>query len=181
MDSLFDIIFLTFPVLVHVELLQCMTQFSQCVVNVVEYNFTCHDFQVQLIDTKDVLNFLISKNLKDKKCNLFEIYLCLVLTENCLLFGTKPKPLVSELWSSFIRKCSVQISNTDFRPCAQEVIYSHLQFFLAFLGLTLYISFSRYVIEPLICCIARSETNGSAFYGDMWGSNLLDFQIRFVW
>ncbi|XP_057527187.1 uncharacterized protein LOC130806206 [Amaranthus tricolor] len=90
--------------------------------SVVAFQFltSCYS-EVQLIDTKDVLNFLISKNLKDKKCNLFEIYLCLVLTENCLLFGTEPKPLVSELWSSFIRKCSIQISNTDFRPCAQEI------------------------------------------------------------
>ena len=35
MDSLFDIIFLIFSVLVHVDLLQCMTRISQCVVNVV--------------------------------------------------------------------------------------------------------------------------------------------------
>ncbi|KMT02356.1 hypothetical protein BVRB_9g205800 isoform B [Beta vulgaris subsp. vulgaris] len=77
--------------------------------------------ELQLTSGKDVLKFLVSINMKDKTCNLFKIYLCLVLAENWLLFGSETKTFVNELWSSFIRKCSIQISNTDFRPCAQEI------------------------------------------------------------
>lgn len=89
---------------------------------VVAFQFlTSCNAELQLTDVKDILKFLLSKNLKDKSCNLFKIYLCLVLTENWLLYGTETEPLVNELWSSFIRKCSIQISNTNFRPFAQEI------------------------------------------------------------
>ncbi|XP_021766415.1 uncharacterized protein LOC110730894 isoform X1 [Chenopodium quinoa] len=88
--------------------------------SVVAFQFltTCY---AELTDAKGLLKFLLSSNLKDKSCNLFKIYLCLVLTENWLLFGNVSEPRVNELWSSLIRKCSIQISNTNFRPFAQEI------------------------------------------------------------
>ncbi|KNA23519.1 hypothetical protein SOVF_024100 [Spinacia oleracea] len=77
--------------------------------------------ELQVTDAKDLLKFLLSNNLKDKNCNFSKIYLCLVLTENWLLFRTETGPLVNELWRSFIHKCSIQISNTNYRPFAQEI------------------------------------------------------------
>ncbi|KAJ8441291.1 hypothetical protein Cgig2_013398 [Carnegiea gigantea] len=78
-------------------------------------------FDEEMTDTEDILKSLISTNLKVKTCDLFKIYLYLVLIENCLIFGKKARPAVNELWRKFIWKCSSQVSNTDFRPCAQEV------------------------------------------------------------
>ncbi|KAK9691187.1 hypothetical protein RND81_09G181800 [Saponaria officinalis] len=75
----------------------------------------------EISDEKDVLKFMFSKNLKDKGCDLFKIYIYFVLTENWLLFCTEPGHTVKELWNGIIRKYSSQISNTDFRPCAQEI------------------------------------------------------------
>lgn len=78
-------------------------------------------FDEEMTDTEDILKSLISTNLKAKTCDLFKIYLYLVLIENCLIFGEKAHPAVNELWRKFIWKCSSQVSNTDFRPCAQEI------------------------------------------------------------
>uniref|UniRef100_A0A7C9E1Y0 Uncharacterized protein n=1 Tax=Opuntia streptacantha TaxID=393608 RepID=A0A7C9E1Y0_OPUST len=78
-------------------------------------------FDEEMTDTEDVLKSLISINLKVRSCDLFKIYIYLVLIENCLIFGGKANPVVNELWRGFIWKCSSQIPNTDFRPCAQEI------------------------------------------------------------
>ncbi|XP_074272232.1 uncharacterized protein LOC141596092 isoform X2 [Silene latifolia] len=75
----------------------------------------------ELSDAKDILKFMLSKNLKDKDCNLSKIYIYFVLIENWLLFSDEFGPVIKEMWNGIIRKCSSQICNTDFRPCAQEI------------------------------------------------------------
>ncbi|KAH9619325.1 hypothetical protein KSS87_013486 [Heliosperma pusillum] len=75
---------------------------------------------LQLSDAKDILKFMHSKNLKDKDCDLPKIYIYFILIENWLQFSAEYGPIIKELWNGIIRKCSSQISNTDFRPCAQE-------------------------------------------------------------
>lgn len=70
-----------------------------------------------------MLEFLLSINVKDNSCDLFKIYIYLVLTENWLLYDstTKEKSLMFEMWGVFLRNCSCQISSTDLRPHASKV------------------------------------------------------------
>ncbi|KAL9243923.1 hypothetical protein vseg_017756 [Gypsophila vaccaria] len=75
----------------------------------------------EICDEEDVLKFMFSKNLKDQGCDLFKMYIYFVLTENWLLFCAEPGLVVKELWNGIVKKYSSQISNTDFRPCAQEI------------------------------------------------------------
>lgn len=80
---------------------------------------TCLD---QVADVQDIMKMIISINLKDKSCNLFNIYLYLVLVENLLIADNlESKEAIVEMWGSFLRQCCSQISNTNFRPFAQEV------------------------------------------------------------
>ncbi|GAB4842930.1 hypothetical protein Ancab_012908, partial [Ancistrocladus abbreviatus] len=79
-------------------------------------------FDEKITDAHDVLRLLISANMKDKSCDLFKTYLYLVLVDNWLISGTSAnRPAIDESWSAFLRNCSTQITNTDFRPYAQEV------------------------------------------------------------
>ncbi|KAL8152216.1 hypothetical protein V2J09_009976 [Rumex salicifolius] len=76
----------------------------------------------QIDDAQDILRTVISINLKDRSCNLFDMYLYLVLVENLLISDNlDSKQAIIEMWGSFLRQCCGQISNTDFRPFAQEI------------------------------------------------------------
>lgn len=78
---------------------------------------------LQVSDAEDVLRLLISINVKDKKCDLFQVYIYLSLVENWLLFDTmlKDKAVVKELWGVCLRNCSCGITITDLRSYASNV------------------------------------------------------------
>ncbi|KVH90754.1 hypothetical protein Ccrd_007244 [Cynara cardunculus var. scolymus] len=74
-------------------------------------------------DEEDVIRQLTLINLKDKSCDLFKIYIYLVLTENWFLYNPtlKDKPLLNEMWGLYLRNCSCQINITDTRSYASKV------------------------------------------------------------
>ncbi|XP_059625839.1 uncharacterized protein LOC132268929 isoform X2 [Cornus florida] len=83
---------------------------------------TCFDNQ----DTEgeEILRRLVSINVKDKNCDLFKMYVYLVLIENWLLYNhmLEDKPVIYELWSVLLRNCSCQITSTDLRSGARLLI-----------------------------------------------------------
>lgn len=74
-------------------------------------------------DEEEVIRQLTLINLKDKSCDLFKIYIYLVLTENWFLYNPvlKDKPLLNEMWGLYLRNCSCQINITDTRSYASKV------------------------------------------------------------
>ncbi|KAL9258306.1 hypothetical protein AKJ16_DCAP16028 [Drosera capensis] len=79
-------------------------------------------FQEKIDNAQDALTLLISTAVKDTSCDLFHTYICLVLVNNWLTFETLSNdPGTDQLWGTFLRKCSSQISSNDVRPYAQEV------------------------------------------------------------
>ncbi|KAJ6904578.1 hypothetical protein NC652_022561 [Populus alba x Populus x berolinensis] len=89
----------------------------------------CFDNQVHLChipqasNEEEILSFLISINVKDRSCDLFQMYIYLVLTENWLLSNPmfELKPVIYEMWGVYLRNCSCQITSTDMRPYASKV------------------------------------------------------------
>lgn len=77
----------------------------------------------QVCDAEEILQILISINIKDKNCDLFKMYIYLSLVENWLLFddSSNDKAVVHELWSVCLRNCSCGITITDLRPYALNV------------------------------------------------------------
>lgn len=74
-------------------------------------------------DEEEVIRQLTLINLKDKTCDLFKMYLYLVLTENWFLYNLtlKDRPLLNEMWGLYLRNCSCQINITDPRSYASKV------------------------------------------------------------
>ncbi|KAL8217179.1 hypothetical protein R6Q57_024016 [Mikania cordata] len=74
-------------------------------------------------DEEEVIRQLTLINLKDKSCDLFKVYIKLVLTENWFLYNPllEDNQLMYEMWGLFLRNCSCQISITDSRSCAPKV------------------------------------------------------------
>ncbi|KAL6976371.1 hypothetical protein U1Q18_025157 [Sarracenia purpurea var. burkii] len=74
-------------------------------------------------DAEEILRALISINVKDKSCDLFKMYIYLVLTENWLLSNSmlEDKPVIYEMWGVYLRSCSYQITSTDLRSYASKV------------------------------------------------------------
>jgi len=81
----------------------------------------CHISQAS--NEEEILSFLISINVKDRSCDLFQMYIYLVLTENWLLSNPmfELKPVIYEMWGVYLRNCSCQITSTDMRPYASKV------------------------------------------------------------
>lgn len=77
----------------------------------------------QATDAEEILRFLNLINVKDKSCDLFKIYIYLVLTENWLLYNPtlEDKPVIHKLWGVYLRHCSCQITSTDLRTYASKV------------------------------------------------------------
>ncbi|KAK6141734.1 hypothetical protein DH2020_024536 [Rehmannia glutinosa] len=86
-----------------------------------QFLVTCLDEKV--CDAEEILRLLISKNVKDKNCDLFQMYIYLSLAENWLLFDTmlKDKAAIHELWGICLRNCSCGITITDLRSYASNV------------------------------------------------------------
>ncbi|KAL1817054.1 hypothetical protein ACET3Z_019628 [Daucus carota] len=89
----------------------------------VAYQLLSNCFDNKFTDAEDMLAFLISINVKDNSCDLFKIYIYLVLTENWLLYNstTRENSLMKDMWGVFLRNCSCQISSTDLRSHASKV------------------------------------------------------------
>ncbi|KAJ7947878.1 Actin protein 2/3 complex subunit-like protein [Quillaja saponaria] len=71
----------------------------------------------------EIMRSLISINLKDKSCDLFKMYIYLVLTENWLLSNQmlEDKPVIKEMFGLYLRNCSCQISSTDLRTYSAKI------------------------------------------------------------
>ncbi|AEC08083.1 actin protein 2/3 complex subunit-like protein [Arabidopsis thaliana] len=86
-----------------------------------------HQMLVVLLDHKDsdenLLSSLMSINVKERSCNLFKMYIFLVLAENWLFSSTlvEAKPVLRDMWAVFLRNCSCQINSTDLRSYASKV------------------------------------------------------------
>ncbi|CAL1404173.1 unnamed protein product [Linum trigynum] len=67
-----------------------------------------------------ILSCLIAINMLEKECDLFKMYIYLILTENWLLSTSvlEDKPLICEMWGVYLRHCTCQISHGDLRPYA---------------------------------------------------------------
>ncbi|KAG8387596.1 hypothetical protein BUALT_Bualt02G0037700 [Buddleja alternifolia] len=106
-----------------VESITGVDQRSKQLRSAVAFQFlvTCLDEKV--CDAEETLRLLISINVKDKKCDLFKMYIYLSLAENWLSFDTmlKDKAVVRELWGVCLRNCSCGITITDLRSYASNV------------------------------------------------------------
>ncbi|KAI3822825.1 hypothetical protein L1987_10423 [Smallanthus sonchifolius] len=74
-------------------------------------------------DEEAVIRQLTLINLKDKSCDLFKVYIYLVLVENWFLYNplSEDNGLLNEMWGLFLRNCSCQINITDSRSYAPKV------------------------------------------------------------
>lgn len=80
---------------------------------------------MQVKSHREVLEFLLSVNMKDKDCDFLKIYIYLVLVENSLLCHPPGEDLVlTDLWCKYLQKCSTQITSTDWRSYASKVYAS---------------------------------------------------------
>lgn len=72
---------------------------------------------------EEILNSLISINVKEKGCDLFRMYIYLVLAENWLLFNSslEDKAVIRDMWGLYLRNCSCLITSTDLRSYAAKV------------------------------------------------------------
>ncbi|XP_044504933.1 uncharacterized protein LOC123225129 isoform X2 [Mangifera indica] len=88
----------------------------------IAYQILVHCFN-KASNEEEILNLLITINVRDKNCDLFKMYVYLVLTENWLLSCPKleEKPVINEMWGVYLRNCSCHISSTDLRPYASKV------------------------------------------------------------
>ncbi|XP_051134496.1 uncharacterized protein LOC127253772 isoform X2 [Andrographis paniculata] len=86
-----------------------------------QFLLTCLNKKV--CDPEEILQMLISINVKDKTCDLFKIYIYLNLVENWLSFDEtlKDKSVLHELWGVCLRNFSCGVTITDLRPYASNV------------------------------------------------------------
>lgn len=89
----------------------------------ISYQILLNCFDNKASNEEEILSFLISINVKDRSCDLFQMYIYLVLTENWLLSNPmfELKPVIYEMWGVYLRNCSCQITSTDMRPYASKV------------------------------------------------------------
>ncbi|XP_004287554.1 PREDICTED: uncharacterized protein LOC101295940 isoform X2 [Fragaria vesca subsp. vesca] len=78
---------------------------------------SCFDYKAR--DEVEILNLLISVNVKEKNCDFFKLYVYLVLTENWLLSNQENRVLI-EMWRLYLRNCSCLIASTDLRSFASK-------------------------------------------------------------
>uniref|UniRef100_A0A5B7BZX9 Coiled-coil SMC6 And NSE5 INteracting (CANIN) domain-containing protein n=2 Tax=Davidia involucrata TaxID=16924 RepID=A0A5B7BZX9_DAVIN len=89
----------------------------------VAFQILINCFDNKATDAEEILRLLISINVKDKSCDLFKVYIYLVLTENWLLSNPilEDKPVIYEMWGVYLRNCSCQITSMDLRSYASKV------------------------------------------------------------
>lgn len=106
-----------------VECISGVNTRSKCLRSAVAFQILINCFDNKVTDAEEILKFLISINVKDRSCDLFKMYIYLVLTENWLYSNPllEDKPVINEMWSLYLRNCSCQITNTDLRTYASKV------------------------------------------------------------
>lgn len=89
----------------------------------VAYQILVIFFENKVTNEEEILNLLITVNVKDKTCDLFRMYIYLALSENWLLSCPKleEKPVLNKMWGVYLRNCSCLISSTDLRLYASKV------------------------------------------------------------
>ncbi|OWM73747.1 hypothetical protein CDL15_Pgr026851 [Punica granatum] len=85
-----------------------------------EFRYNLHQL---IASDEEILNTLISIKVDERSCDLFKVYIYLILTENWLLWGSKldDKPVICEMWRVLLRNCSCLIPSTDLRSYALKV------------------------------------------------------------
>ncbi|XP_062082179.1 uncharacterized protein LOC133788639 [Humulus lupulus] len=80
-------------------------------------------FDYKAAQHDEVLRLLIAINLKDKKCDLYKMYIYLMLTQNWLLSENllENNVVLKEMYGLYLRNCCCQISSTDLRTFASKV------------------------------------------------------------
>lgn len=91
--------------------------------HVVAYEMLVACLDNKATDPEEILRLLMAINVRDKKCDLFKMYIYLVLTENWLLSNPemKDKSQIYELLGICLRNCSCQITSTDLRSYASKI------------------------------------------------------------
>ncbi|KAK4607555.1 hypothetical protein RGQ29_001417 [Quercus rubra] len=89
----------------------------------VSYQILLVCFDNKACDEEEILRLLISINVKEKGCDLFKMYIYLVLTENWLLVNQmlENNEEINAMWGLYLRNCSYQIASTDLRTYASKV------------------------------------------------------------
>ncbi|XP_010243217.1 PREDICTED: uncharacterized protein LOC104587350 isoform X2 [Nelumbo nucifera] len=89
----------------------------------ISFQILINCFDPKVKDMEEILKLLLSINVKDKSCDLFKMYVYLVLTENWLFSDklVEDKPVILEMWGVYLRNCSCQITSTDLRSYASKV------------------------------------------------------------
>ncbi|XP_050369906.1 uncharacterized protein LOC126788005 [Argentina anserina] len=105
-----------------VECISGANYHSKMLRSVVAYQIlhSCFDFKAR--DEVELLNLLISINVK-KDCDFFMLYVYLVLAENWLLSDQlgDEKQVLNEMWRLYLQNCSCLIASTDLRSFASKV------------------------------------------------------------
>lgn len=80
-------------------------------------------FDENITSSKDILELLMSMQLKDKDVDFFKLYIYLVLSENMLLsyHAVEERDEIIDMWCKYLRNCSSQITGTDWRSYASKV------------------------------------------------------------
>ncbi|KAF3454915.1 hypothetical protein FNV43_RR05363 [Rhamnella rubrinervis] len=87
---------------------------------------SCFDYKAA---SEEILRLLIQINVKDKSCDLFKMYIYMVLAENWLISNKliENKPVLNEMWNLYLRNCSCQIASTDLRSFASRESFDGLR------------------------------------------------------
>ncbi|KAF7805643.1 uncharacterized protein G2W53_037804 [Senna tora] len=132
-----------------IQAIECISEVSsRCkqLRNAVAYQSLLACFDGQINSREEILSSLVAINLKDKTCDLFKIYIYLVLTENWILCNSmiEGKSALYEMFCRYLKNCSSLISSTDLRSYASK-IRNRAAYLLHFsLGLTVKENFSDY-------------------------------------
>ncbi|KAG9151245.1 hypothetical protein Leryth_002790 [Lithospermum erythrorhizon] len=86
-----------------------------------EFLVLCFDSQSPVAE--EILRLVMSINVRDKTCDLLNLYIYIGLAENWLLCNpaTRDKPVIREMWNVCLKNCSCHISNTDLRSYASKL------------------------------------------------------------
>lgn len=89
----------------------------------VALQFLTTSLKKKVCDAEEILISLTTINVKDKNCDLFQMYIYLSLAENWILFDStlKDRAVIYELWGTCLRNCSCGITITDLRSYASNV------------------------------------------------------------
>ncbi|TVU23089.1 hypothetical protein EJB05_32826 [Eragrostis curvula] len=80
-------------------------------------------FGLKVANVERILKLVTTINVKEKECDLFKLYVYLVLMDK-LLFSTdafRDKTMVVHSWRNYLRNCSTQIGCSDWRFYAPKV------------------------------------------------------------